>query len=250
MSRPSVLVIIPARSGSKGIPHKNILDLNGHPLMAYSIVSALESSLVDRVVVSTDSESYAEIARRYGAEVPFLRPSQLAADESTDLEVFEHCLNNLKMNDGYSPDCVVLLRPTSPLRKRGLVDSAITSFYKSREASSLRSVVPSPITPLKMWTKQESFLTPAIAQTRIQDAHDRPRQELPQYWYQAGVVDIIKTTVIMSGSMSGNKIIYYDVAAEDYCDIDTEEDFQKAKRLILSDHFVKPKIEPNASIYG
>src|SRR5262245_22108602 len=112
----SVVAIVPARGGSKGIPRKNVREVGGHPLIAYSIAAGLASPLVSRVIVSTDNEEIASVARAYGAEVPFMRPAELAADDTPDLPVFIHALDWLARHENQSPAIVVHLRPTSPLR--------------------------------------------------------------------------------------------------------------------------------------
>jgi len=117
-----VLALVPARGGSKGIPRKNIRDFAGHPLIAYSIAAGLHAALVNRVIVSTDDEEIAEVARQYGAEAPFLRPAEFAQDQSLDLPVFQHALEWLAEKENYHPDVVVQLRPTSPVRPPGFVD--------------------------------------------------------------------------------------------------------------------------------
>ncbi len=115
-----ILALIPARGGSKGIPRKNIRSFAGYPLIAWSIAAAKQSELVTRVIVSTDDEEIAAVARECGAETPFLRPAEFAQDNTTDLPVFEHALQWLEENEGYQPEIVVQLRPTSPIRPRGL----------------------------------------------------------------------------------------------------------------------------------
>ncbi|MFZ6019832.1 MAG: cytidylyltransferase domain-containing protein, partial [Chloroflexota bacterium] len=129
-----VLAIIPARGGSKGIPRKNIRNFAGHPLIAYSIAAALQSRRITRVIVSTDDPEIAEVARAYGAEVPFLRPAELAQDSTLDLPVFQHALAWLTANEAYAPDVVVQLRPTSPIRPVGLVDEAVHILLEHPEA--------------------------------------------------------------------------------------------------------------------
>src|SRR5512135_2953268 len=119
------LALIPARGGSKGIPRKNIRFFAGYPLIAWSIAAAKQSSCVTRVIVSTDDPEIAAVAREYGAETPFLRPAELAQDNTTDLPVFEHALHWLKENEGYKPEVVIQLRPTSPVRPKDCVDSAV-----------------------------------------------------------------------------------------------------------------------------
>ena len=120
-----VLAIIPARGGSKGIPRKNIRPFSGSPLIAWSIAAARQSQAVTRVIVSTDDEQIAAVAREWGAEAPFLRPAEFAQDQTTDLPVFQHALGWLVENESYHPDVVVQLRPTSPIRPAGYVDDAV-----------------------------------------------------------------------------------------------------------------------------
>src|SRR5688500_3352584 len=125
MSSGGVLALVPARGGSKGIPQKNLRHLRGHPLVGWAVAAGLDASRVDRTICSTDDSDIAEVAANYGADVPFLRPSSLAEDRTTDLEVFQHALTWLERVEQWVPDVVVLLRPTSPIRPVGLVDEAI-----------------------------------------------------------------------------------------------------------------------------
>jgi len=145
------LALIPARGGSKGIPRKNIRSFAGFPLIAYSIAAAREARTVKRVIVSTDDMEIAAVARQYGAEVPFMRPAELAGDTTPDLPVFEHALKILEEVDGYKPDIVVQLRPTSPLRPRGMVDEAVRILKLFEDADCVRGVVPAGQNPHKMW---------------------------------------------------------------------------------------------------
>jgi len=125
-----ILAIIPARSGSKSVKDKNIREINGKPMIAYSIEHAKASKLINRVIVSTDSEQYAAIAREYGAETPFIRPAEYAQDTSLDLEVFEHALSFLEEKEAYVPDMVVQLRPTYPIRYVEDIDKMITQMLE------------------------------------------------------------------------------------------------------------------------
>src|SRR5512138_2171489 len=137
-----VLAIVPARGGSKGIPRKNIRLFAGYPLIAYSIAAGKQATMVSRVVVSTDDEEIAAVARDYGAETPFLRPGDLAADDTTDLPVFLHALEWLEQHEDYRPDLIVQLRATSPIRPPQLVDRAIQKLASHKDADSVRGVVP------------------------------------------------------------------------------------------------------------
>ena len=127
-----ILCIIPARSGSKGIPHKNIKDYNGKPLLGWSIVQAKESKYVSRmrIIVSTDSMEYKQVALEYGAEVPFLRPSEIAQDLSPDSHTIKHALDWLSDNESYVPDVVLHLRPTQPMRKTQDIDNCFRYIFK------------------------------------------------------------------------------------------------------------------------
>ena len=158
------LGLILARGGSKSIPKKSIYPCAGKPLLEYTIESALKAKLLDRVILSTDDEEIAEVGRKAGAEVPFMRPQQLAEDTTPDLPVLEHALNWLKDNEGYEPDVVVHLRPTSPLRSAGDIDVGIQMMMDDPEAESLRSVVSPPHTPFKFYRidEGEKFLRPIL----------------------------------------------------------------------------------------
>ena len=146
-----ILALIPARGGSKGIPRKNIRNFAGYPLIAWSIAVGLQAETVTRVIVSTDDDEIAAVAREYGAEVPFMRPVELAQDRTPDLPVFEHALKMLEEVDGYKPDVVVQLRPTSPIRPRGMVDEAVHILHSHNDADCVRGVVPAGQNPHKMW---------------------------------------------------------------------------------------------------
>jgi len=146
-----ILAIIPARSGSKSIKDKNIRIVGGKPMLVHSVEHARASKLVTRVILSTDSPEYAEIGRKAGAEVPFIRPACYAADDSLDIDVFEHALAWLKENEGYEPDVVVHLRPTFPTRNPEDIDKMVELLLDHPECDCVRSVAESKETPFKMW---------------------------------------------------------------------------------------------------
>ncbi|HJS20636.1 MAG TPA: acylneuraminate cytidylyltransferase family protein, partial [Anaerolineales bacterium] len=146
-----ILALIPARGGSKGIPRKNIRSFAGYPLIAWSIAAARQSARVTRVIVSTDDDEITSVARECGAETPFLRPVELAQDQTTDLPVFEHALQWLEENENYLPEIVVQLRPTSPIRPQGMLDNAIRILLEHDDADCVRGVVPAGQNPFKMW---------------------------------------------------------------------------------------------------
>jgi CMP-N,N'-diacetyllegionaminic acid synthase len=236
-----ILAIIPARSGSKGLVNKNLLPLMGHPLISYSIKAALESKFINKIIVSTDSESIAQKAKEYGAEVPFIRPEEFAQDDSLDLDVFIHALNWLKENQNYFPDYVIQLRPTSPIRKVEIIDEAIVKFIHSR-SDSLRVVTQSPISPFKMWKiDPENYeLVPLLKLEEIKEPYNAPRQSLPKTYWQIGTLDIIRPDVILKDkSMSGSKILPFVVSSDYAVDIDDLKSFEIASNIINSSNYIK-----------
>ncbi|GAG40407.1 unnamed protein product, partial [marine sediment metagenome] len=189
-----IFALIPARSGSKGIKDKNIIDFKGKPLFTHSIIQGLKSPYIDEVYVSTDSEKYAEIARNYGAKVPFLRPKKISENDSTDFEVFDHFISFLFNNEYKIPDILVHLRPTYPTRKMNDLDEAIQFFLKYfDEADSLRSVIKAPQTPYKMWKKEGKYLRPLLHLPDTKEPYNLPRQKLPNFYFQNACIDMMKT---------------------------------------------------------
>lgn len=234
VDRPEVLALIPARGGSKGIPRKNLRDFAGAPLIAYSIAAALQSELVTRVIVSTDDHEIAKVARAWGAEVPFMRPDQFAQDDTTDLPVFEHALQWLQKNQGYLPEIVIQLRPTSPIRPVGLLDEAIIKLIAHPEADCVRGVVPSGQNPFKMWRiNREGQLEPLLEVAGLREPYNAPRQALPQTYWQTGHIDAIRsTTILTKHSLTGDLILPLMIDPLYTVDIDTPDDFLTSARLI------------------
>jgi len=223
-----VLAIIPARSGSKSIKDKNIQSFFGKPLLVHSIEHALESKLINRVILSTDSEVYARIGRQAGAEVPFLRPAEIAQDFSTDLEVFQHALSYLSEQESYIPDIVVHLRPTTPVRIVDDIDQMIMLLYNAPHSDCIRAIYKLKDTPFKMWFKGEGHtIVPVVSDAHIPEAYNMPRQALPQAYMQTASIDVIRaTTITEKNSMTGNTILGYEVS--EFIDIDHMEDFEQA----------------------
>ena len=227
-----ILALIPARGGSKGLPRKNVLPLAGKPLIAHTIATALGSSTITRTIVSTDDEEIAEAARAYGAEVPFMRPAELAADESLDLEVFQHALAWLAREEGFEPELVVHLRPTNPIRRTERVDEAVRAMLADPQADSLRSVSAPVHTPYKMWRREGAYLVPLVEVAGVRDAHSRPRQSLPEVWWQNGYVDVIRPrTVLELASMSGERVLPF-VVQDRFVEIDYADAFAAAEELL------------------
>jgi len=230
VAQSEVLAIIPARGGSKSIPRKNVRPFCGHPLLALSIAAARQASTVTRVIVSTDDDEIATIGRTYGAETPFLRPVELAQDLTQDLPVFEHALHWLADHEGYRPEVVVQLRPTSPIRPRDCVDRAVTMLLAHPEADSVRGVVPSGQNPYKMWRVQpDGRMTPLLSEG-FHEAYNMPRQELPPTVWQTGHIDAIRPRAILEGhSMSGEIIFGLVIDPRFTVDIDTLRDWERAE---------------------
>lgn len=237
-----ILAIIPARGGSKGLPRKNVLPLLGHPLIAYSVLAAKQSKLVTRIITSTDDAEIAAVCKQYGAEVPFMRPAEIAEDWSVDLEVFTHALQWLKDNEGYVPDMVIQLRPTSPVRLTGLIDTCIQKLIDNPEADSLRIITPTPITPYKMWVVEDEAkpMKPLLSLDGIDEPFNQLRQTLPKVYWQIGTLDVIKTSIITEQKrMSGSTILHHIVDNSLAIDIDDIGSFDKAAEVISKDDFIK-----------
>jgi CMP-N-acetylneuraminic acid synthetase len=215
-----VLAIVPARGGSKGIPRKNLVTLLGQPLLWWSIRAALDSETVTRTIVSTDDDEIAMTAAAAGAEVPFMRPAELAGDTVVDLPVFEHALEMLLTSEGYRPDIVVQLRPTSPLRPPGMIDDGVGRVVADPEADSLRAVTPPANNPFKMWRIEDSVLVPLV-DSGIHEQYNQPRQALPDTYWQTGTLDVIRaSTITEKHSMTGDRILPMIIASELAVDID------------------------------
>ncbi len=225
------LALIPARGGSKGLSGKNIRPFFGTPLILWSIKSALESEMVTRVIVSTDDPEIAEISRGAGAETPFIRPAELAQDETTDLPVFQHALNWLEEGEDYHPEYVVHLRPTSPFRPDGYIDEGIRMLVDDPDADSVRSVCIPENNPFKMWQIEDGILVPLI-NSGIHEQYNQPRQALPPAYWQTAVLDVVRSNVIIKkNSMSGGRILPIFLATELVTDIDDELSLRHAEEI-------------------
>ena len=235
VNKPEVLVIIPARGGSKGIPGKNIRSFSGYPLVAWSIAAAKQSTSVTRVIVSTDDEKIAAVAREYGAETPFLRPTEFAQDLSTDLPLFEHALHWLAEHENYHPDIVIQLRPTSPIRPKTMVDDSVRILLQHPDADSVRGVVPAGQNPHKMWrlpSAENGPMKNLLAVEGIEEPFNAPRQILPNIFWQTGHIDAIRPSVILSGTMSGKTIYPLLIDAKYTIDLDNLNDWMRAEWLV------------------
>jgi CMP-N,N'-diacetyllegionaminic acid synthase len=228
-----ILCLIPARSGSKGLKDKNIRDFKGKPLIAHSILQAKECDFVElmRIIVTTDSKKYAEVAKKYGAEVPFIRPHDISQDMSTDLEFMKHAVHWLKENENYEADIILQLRPTQPLRKVEDINKTLSIFIENyANFDSLRTVIEFEKSPYKMYRINNKVLEPLF--TSVDDITNEPynqcRQKLPTTYLHNGYIDILKTSILQEDKISGSKILPYIMNKKDTIDIDTEEDWIKA----------------------
>jgi YrbI family 3-deoxy-D-manno-octulosonate 8-phosphate phosphatase len=233
--KPEVLALIPARGGSKGIPRKNIRNFAGFPLIAWSIAAARQAQTVSRLIVSTDDPEIAAIAREYGAEAPFLRPAELAQDHTLDLPVFEHALKWLEEVEDYRPDVLVQLRPTSPIRPRGMVDQAVGILLSHMDADCVRGLVPAGQNPHKMWrfAGEDKPIKPLLEVEGIPEPYNAPRQALPPVYWQTGHIDAIRIETISQKHSLTGEVVYPLVVDPRYSvDIDNLTDWKKYEALV------------------
>jgi len=207
-----ILGVVQARSGSKGLPGKNIRPLAGKPLMAWMIEHALDSKYMTRIICSTDSQEYAQIAREFGAETPFIRPKEFATDTANDIHVLTHAVQWLQENENYRPDIIVRLQPTNPTFPTEKIDRGIELLLADEEADSLRPVFPTPKHPYKMWkmSKDRKSIVPPFPKemTGFDEPYAMGRQQLPEFFVHAGAMDVLRyRTLIEKNSMAGDKVI-------------------------------------------
>ncbi len=223
-----ILGLIPARGGSKGVPHKNKKVLGDLPLISYSINSAIKSKLIHNILVSTDCVDLFQIAENSGCKPPFIRPSALSQDSSTSLEVVQHAISFFE-EQGILYDAVCLLQPTSPFRKEGFIDSAIQQFI-DKQVDSLVSVLPVPHEYNPHWTfeiQEKGLLKIATGEEHIIPR----RQDLPKAYHRDGSIYITKVSVLKQGSFYGDSMAYIESDPEWYVNIDTLYDWNRAEEL-------------------
>jgi len=228
-----ILGLIPARGGSKGIPRKNIKPLGNKPLIAYSIEAGLQSRYLDKVLVSTDDEGIAQIARQYGADVPFIRPTELARDDTPTLPVIQHTLQFLA-EQGENYDAVCLLQPTSPFRPPEFIDRAIEIFMQ-RGADSLVTVrkVPHEYNPHWVFEPDRNgFLHIATGESNNEIIPRR--QELPPAYYRDGNIYVMTTDLVLrQNALLGEKLAFYETPSSiPAVNLDTPEDWEEAVKLL------------------
>lgn len=222
----TILAIIPAREGSKGIPGKNTKELNGHPLIAYTIAAARRSRYVDSVVVTTDSEEIAAVSRAYGAETPFLRPVELASDASRTIDAVVHAVGEM-VRLGRPHEVVVLLQPTSPLRRAEEIDGAIEAFFSHGKLglASVSDVTENPVLTRRL--DRSGVLHPILPVPSTVR-----RQDMPRFWHVDGAVYVNRADDLTPETSLNDNPIGFVVPRERSSDIDDIEDFLRAEKIM------------------
>lgn len=228
----SIVALIPARSGSKGVCNKNIRHLGGCPLIEWSVAACKRAKTIERVLVSTDSEDYAELARNVGAEAPFLRPADISGDKATDYEFIKHALEWFDQN-GAVPDYIVHIRPTTPFRDPAQIDAAVQLFINSPQATALRSVHPMSESAYKTFEiAPEGQLKRVASESTELDFANNPRQQFPPTYIANGYVDVLSTAFIHKTSLiHGNYVLPFITPVVN--EVDTEDDFASLELELL-----------------
>jgi len=240
---PSAVAFIPARVGSKRVPGKNVRLLGGHPMLAYTIGPALESRVFDAVIVSTDSEEIAAVARHYGAEVPFLRPPAMASDTSPDIEWLEYTIAELSAQ-GRDWDCFSLLRPTSPFRTADTIRRAWTTFTAQQGVDSLRAVELCTQHPGKMWVVRGERMSPLLPfGNGEQPWHSTPYQALPKVYVQNASLEMAWTRVVRERrTIAGDVLVPFLTEGYEGFDINDAFDWMVAERLLAEGKVSLPAV--------
>jgi CMP-N,N'-diacetyllegionaminic acid synthase len=227
---PSAIALIPARSGSERVRDKNVRPLAGHPLLAYAIASARQSGVFDRVVCSTDSGKIAEVAQRYGAEVPFLRPTELATSTSPDIEWITHALDAVDEHF----DLFAIVRATNPFRGPDVLRRGLEQLLATPEADSIRAVELVKQHPGKMWIVEGKTMRPLLDQAHLDVAwHAGQYQALPPIYVQNSALEIAWTRVVsQTGSREGKVVAPFFTEGTEGFNIDDEDDWERARSLL------------------
>ena len=235
---PTAVALIPARSGSQRVPGKNVVPLAGHPLIAYSIASAQESRIFTAVIVSTDSEEIAAIARQYGAEVPGLRTAEMSTATSSDIEWVLHVM------DGRDEDVFAILRPTSPFRSAATIRRAFDRLVELGDrADSIRAVERARQHPGKMWTVDGDLLEPLLPQPEGETPlHSRQYHALPEVWVQNSSLELAWSRVLRDPlpTISGRRVAPFFTEDAEGLAIDYPADVERAERLVASGEATLP----------
>jgi CMP-N,N'-diacetyllegionaminic acid synthase len=240
---PSVVALIPARSGSTRVIDKNARTLGVHPLMAYAIATARESGVFDAVICSTDTERHAAIARHYGAEVPFLRPVEFATSTSPDIEWVEDMLKRLRA-EGRKFDCFSILRPTSPFRTAGTIKRAWAEFLAEEGVDSLRAVEKVTQHPGKMWVVRGKRMMPLIQGDPGEHPwHSSQMAALPEVFVQNASLEIAWSRVVFDGrTIAGVNVMPFFTDEAEGFDINNQYDWDDAEARVAQGKFALPKV--------
>lgn len=232
---PSAVALIPARAGSERVPGKNIRPLGGRPLLAYSLAAAHESGRFDAVVVSTDSEETAAVARQHGGEVLSLRPAAMATTTSPDIEWVRHTLAELAAA-GREFDLFAILRPTSPFRGAATIERAFERFLAVEKADSLRAVERCRQHPGKMWVIEGELMRPLLPQPEGVPYHSQQYQALPEVYVQNSSLELAWTRVVTEhGSIAGERVVPFVTDGREGFSIDYPDDFDRAERMLATE---------------
>lgn len=220
----NIVALVPARSGSKGVPNKNVRILGGHPLLAWTVMACKKVSTIRRVIISTDSTEYADVAKKYGAEAPFSRPNEISGDRSTDYEFIVHALDWLA-DHGEEPEYIIHMRPTTPLRDPKLIDKAVNDFIQAENASALRSVHEMSESAYKTFEIASSGQLKKVGcETTELDSANNARQIFPKTYMANGYVDVLSTAFIRkTGLLHGSHVMPFITPV--VIEVDTEDDF-------------------------
>ena len=238
---PTAIALIPARSGSERVPQKNIRRLARHPLIAYAIASARQAGVFDRVVCSTDSTEIAEVASRYGAEVPFLRPAELATATSPDIEWLTDTLERLDTRY----DLFAIVRATNPFRGPDVLRRGLDQLLATPEADSIRAVELVKQHPGKMWIVEGKTMRPLLDQSHLEVAwHAGQYQALPEVYVQNSALEIAWTRVVsQTGTREGRVVAPFFTRGYEGFNVDDEEDWARAQALVKSGAATLPEVE-------
>jgi CMP-N,N'-diacetyllegionaminic acid synthase len=248
---PAIIALIPARAGSKRVPGKNIRPLAGHPVIAYTVTAALQSGIFAATLVSTDSAQYADIARYYGAEVPFLRPAELAGDLSPDIEWVEYTLSRLR-EERRAYDCFSILRPTSPFRQAETIRRAWQEFLAEEGVDSLRAVEKCKQHPGKMWVVRGKRMLPLLPLSPSEQPwHSSQYQSLPEVYVQNASLEIAWSRVVFEGrTIAGHVVMPFFTRDYEGFDVNQAYDWQMAEELVQSGHAQLPLVSQSPYLEG
>lgn len=230
-----VLGVIGARSGSRGVPDKNIRPLAGKPLFAWIADAAKQSHSVTRLIMSTDSPRYADLAIEQGIEVPFLRPKELAEDHTPDFDYLYHAATTLRDREGWQADVILRLAPTTPLCRPEHIDACVELLKNDQSADSSRTIASVSKHPYKLWrASTDGYLEPFLSEehTGFKDAHNMPRQSFPKAFQHVDVIALRWRTLVEEKSMAGKRVRYHVIPKPYAIDIDTPLDFFIAEKLM------------------